>query len=97
MTFAEVLDQVRARLGTEIVVVLWLTEFGPGEGWLLDVDGRLERVDDPLPGVDQPVHYVASRAVTGFALERTWFKAAQWNVVAEQRHSTWTSVPSRCR
>jgi hypothetical protein len=85
MTFDEVLDQVRAWLGTEIGVVLWLTEFGPGEGWLLDVDGRLERVDDPHPGVDQPVHYVRFEGGNGFALERTWFKSAHWNVVAGQR------------
>jgi hypothetical protein len=85
MNFDEVLEQVRHWLGSEIAVVLWVNEFGVGESWLADMDGRLARIDDPIPDVDQPVHYVRFESGNGFALQRTWFKEARWKTVAEQR------------
>ncbi len=85
MTFDDVLEQVRAWLGTEITLVLWLNEFGPADGWLVDTGGPLARLDDPDPDIHQPVHYVRFESGHGFALERTWFRSAQWKLVAGER------------
>jgi hypothetical protein len=54
VTFDDVLEQVRAWLGTEITLVLWLNEFGPADGWLVDTGGPLARLDDPDPDIHQP-------------------------------------------
>jgi hypothetical protein len=72
VTFDDVLDQVREWRGTDLAVVLWLSEFGPG-------------TDDPIEGVDQPVHYVRFDSGNGFALERTWFRSAQWTTAGGER------------
>ena len=72
-------------LARDVAVVLWLSELGAADGWLIDVDGPLERIDDPHPGVDQPVQYVRFASGNGFALERTWFRSAEWKSVAGQR------------
>ena len=85
MTFEDVLDQVREWEGTGVAVVLWLSEFGPGAGWLIDVDGPVARIDDPIEGIDEPVHYVRFESGNGFALQRTWFRSAQWIAVGEER------------
>jgi hypothetical protein len=85
VTFDDVLDQLRQWLDSEVAVALWLNEFGPADGWLIDVDGPLERIDDPHSGVDQPVHYVRFESGNGFALERTWFRSAEWRTVAGER------------
>jgi hypothetical protein len=85
VTFDDVLDQVREWRGTDLAVVLWLSEFGPGTGWLIDVDGPVARIDDPIEGVDQPVHYVRFDSGNGFALERTWFRSAQWTTAGGER------------
>jgi hypothetical protein len=85
VTFDDVLDQVRQWLTSEVAVVIWLNEFGPGTGWLIDVDGPVERIDDPHPGIDQPVHYVRFESGNGFALERSWFRSAEWKTVAGER------------
>jgi hypothetical protein len=85
VSFDDVLDQVRRWLGTKVAVVLWLNEFGPADGWLIDIDGAVERIDDPNPGVDQPVHHVRFESGNGFALERSWFRSAGWKTIGAQR------------
>jgi hypothetical protein len=85
VTFDEVLNQVREWQGTKIAVALWLPEFGRGAGWLIDVDGPIGRIDDPIEGVDQPVHYVRFESGNGFALERTWFRSANWTAGGSER------------
>jgi hypothetical protein len=57
----------------------------PGTGWLIDIDGPVVRIEDPIESVDQPVHYVRFESGNGFALERTWFRSAQWITVAGER------------
>jgi hypothetical protein len=83
--FDDVLQQVRKWLGSEVAVVIWLNEFGRANGWLIDIDGPPELIDDPVMGIDQPVHYVRFASGNGFSLERTWFRSAKWNSVAGER------------
>jgi hypothetical protein len=84
MEFDDVTDQVRRWIGSEVVVITWLTRVGAAEGWLNDASGQLARIDEPY-GTHQPVHYVRFESGHGFALDRTWFVSAGWNVAGGQR------------
>lgn len=79
MTFDEALELVRGWIGKEVAVAFTLNAYGPGTGWLADNSGRVARIDDPIPEVDQPVHYVRFEDGPGFALARELFQGAEWD------------------
>jgi hypothetical protein len=43
-----------------------------------DFSGTLTRIDDPIPGVDAPVHYFRLGDAGGFGLHEEMFKQARW-------------------
>ena len=58
MSYEEMVAELRNLVGERIAVSMALQQFGPADGYLADFSGRVEPVDDPIPGVDFPVHYV---------------------------------------
>ena len=47
--------ELRNLVGERIAVSMALQQFGPADGYLADFSGRVEPIDDPIPGVDFPV------------------------------------------
>jgi hypothetical protein len=82
MTFDEALGAVRALLGREIAVNLTDPILGPGTGYIADFSGRLGDIYEPIPEVDQDVHYCKVGDGAGFALPRAEFQAADWREIA---------------
>jgi hypothetical protein len=58
MRYEEMVAELRNLVGERIAVSMALQQFGPADGYLADFSGRVEPIDDPIPGVDFPVHYV---------------------------------------
>jgi len=62
MSYEEMVAELRNLVGERIAVSMALQQFGPADGYLADFSGRVEPIDDPIPGVDFPVHYVNGSA-----------------------------------
>jgi hypothetical protein len=54
MSYEEMVAELRNLVGERIAVSMALQQFGPADGYLADFSGRVEPIDDPIPGVDFP-------------------------------------------
>ena len=84
MSYEEMVVELRNLVGERIAVSMALQQFGPADGYLADFSGRVEPIDDPIPGVDFPVHYVRV-GERGFGIPRAMFDRAEWVTTAGQR------------
>jgi hypothetical protein len=84
MSYEEMVAELRNLVGERIAVSMALQQFGPADGYLADFSGRVEPIDDPIPGVDFPVHYVRV-GERGFGIPRAMFDRAEWVTTAGQR------------
>ena len=75
MSYEEMVAELRNLVGERIAVSMALQQFGPADGYLADFSGRVEPIDDPIPGVDFPVHYVRV-GERGFGIPRAMFDRA---------------------
>jgi hypothetical protein len=85
MDFDDVVSALRALIGSEIAINITDERFGRADGYVADFSGTLTRVDDPIPGVDAPVHYFRLGDSGGFGLHEAVFKRARWETTGGVR------------
>jgi hypothetical protein len=72
-------------VGSEVAVNLTDGRYGAADGYLANFSGRLARVDEPIPGIDAPVHYFRLENEDGFAIHEAMFERAGWQTAAGLR------------
>ena len=86
VTFEEAVETLRGLTGRQITVNLSDDRFGASDGYIADFAGKLVRVDDPIEGVDAPVHYFRIGNDSGFGIHREMFKSAEWTTESGLRN-----------
>lgn len=85
MTFEEVVEVLRGFVGRGVAVNITDERFGLANGYIADFSGILVRVDDPVEGVDAPVHYFRIDDNGGFGIHQVMLKSADWTTVGGRR------------
>ena len=85
LSFEETVNTLRGLIGKSIGINIGLREYGPASGYVADMHGVLARVDEPHPGVDEPVYYFRFQDGSGFSVHEDRFRDAAWHTVARQR------------
>lgn len=78
VTFEDAVNAVRVLRGSQVSINLTNERYGRADGYIADFSGLLTRVDDPIPGVDAPVHYFRFADDASFALFEPMFDNAAW-------------------
>ncbi|MGH7483437.1 MAG: hypothetical protein ACRELV_14890, partial [Longimicrobiales bacterium] len=85
MTFEATVDALRELLGQTLTVNLTDERYGIADGYLADFHGILDRIDEPIAGVDSPVFYFRLSDSSGFSVHREMFRNATWQTIAGER------------
>ena len=83
MSFERTVDELRKLVGSRACAVIMDEQYDRADGWIGHFGGTLSRIEDPVPELHDPVHFVRfGDDDAAFAVHRALFRGAEWTTDA---------------